>query len=93
LYGRSGKSEKDVSFTPKPLPLLTFGQRFSKMYRKLSALIIGPRKTSLAIPKKISSSQTGSSTYLVPHPAIPFIPLPCLPTPLLGIAPLQALLK
>jgi hypothetical protein len=63
------------------------------MYRKLSALIIGPRKTSLAIPKKISSSQTGSSTYLVPHPAIPFIPLPCLPTPLLGIAPLQALLK
>jgi hypothetical protein len=88
LYGRSGKSEKYVFFSPTPLPLLTSGQRFLKMYRKLSALIIGPRKTSLAIPKKISSSHTGSSTYLVPHLEILFIPLPSLPTPLLGISPL-----
>jgi hypothetical protein len=76
IVWKIGKRETNISFTPKPLPLLTSGQIFSKMYRKLYVLNIGPRKTSLAIPKKISSSQIGSSTYLVPHPTIPFVPLP-----------------
>jgi hypothetical protein len=76
MYGIFGKRETNISFTPKPPPILTSSQRFPKMFKKPFVLSVGLKSTSLALPRNPSSSQIESSTYQVLHPTILFAPLP-----------------